>query len=315
MKNLFLILFLFFAEIVVAQSVIFHTTVDKLRLREAPNLESKVIKTVEKGTNLLWLDVRSEQKMTADWKGGKATDYWYKVNYDFGRKDSVAWVFGKGIEFFGMQFGTYENPITPKPLESQWIKFEKSDSLSFSKVKIQKVSFVVIDTINSEKPYSLKFDNGTSRVFNMENPRGYWIDVVNGILTVDDQSFYQMTYESCMGGEYWLRKSDGKEIESYILPDLISIINTEKASYLIIPKFAPDKKTYYISGGCEYSDNNDCGGGKQYINFNICEFQNDITKPLFHFEELKVESFRFITNRSGIAKMRDNSYLKITIKD
>ena len=313
MKNLFLILFLFFAKILLAQSVIFRTTVDKLRLRESPNLESKVIKIVEKGTNLLWLDVRSEQKITADWKGGKATDYWYKVKID--SSSSVSWVFGKGIEFFGMQFGTYENPITPKSFENQWIKFEKSDSLSFSKVKIQKVSFVVIDTINSENPYSLKFDNGTSRIFNMENQRGYWIDRINGILTVDNQSFYKMTYSSCMDGEYWLRKSDGKEVKSYILPDLISIRNTEKPSYLIIPKFAPDKKTYYISGGCTYSDNNDCGGGKQYINFIVSEFQNDETKTLFRFEELRVDYFRFINNRSGIAKMQDNSYLKITIKN
>ena len=164
MKNLFLILFVFTAKIVFAQNVIFRTTVDKLRLREAPNTESRVIKTVEKETALIWLDVRSEQKMTADWKGGKATDYWYKINFCFDKKDSTAWVFGKGIEFLGMQFGTYETQIIPKSFENQWIKFEKSDSASFGKINEIKVFWeeAVNSTVVDKSKFTLFYDNGKS---------------------------------------------------------------------------------------------------------------------------------------------------------
>ena len=139
---------------------------------------------------------------------------------------------------------------------------------------------------------------------------------IAGTLKVEKNTYYYCYFDGCMGNYFWIRKSDGKKMDKYFFPTFYNRNDIRIGNYKnsTKPIFAPDKKTFIFRGGCEYSDNNDCDGGKQSINFNIGEFQNDVTKILFRFEELRVEDFRFITNRSGVAKMHDNSYLKITMK-
>ena len=297
MKNLFLILFLFFAKILIAQSVIFRTTVDKLRLRESPNLESKVIKTVEKGTNLFWLDVRSEQKITADWKGGKATDYWYKVNYDFGRKDSVAWVFGKGIELARLEFKDFNRKDSiVYTVDNQWVRIEKSNNKAFNSLIITPVKWIGNPRLSEGwslkgKPFTLKFYNGKSEIYNeFENQEQQLIG------ELPENGFYIIEGGICCEVYSAVRKSDGKRIGYIHMPMLYQ----NK-----IPIFTSDKKTFVSQLGCE-------PGGIDGLAF--FEIDNNEIKEIFSMPLFPIKDFRFITNRSGIAKMQDNSYLKITIK-
>jgi hypothetical protein len=155
MKNCLLLILIFLSKIVLAQTVLFRTTVEYLRLRESPNLESAVIKTINKGSELTWLNIRSEQKVSVDWKNEKATDYWYKVQYDHFQKDSVAWVFGKGIEFLGMDFGKYENPIPLRALENKWLKINQSSETEFKNQPLISVNWIENKVVDYDKEHMI----------------------------------------------------------------------------------------------------------------------------------------------------------------
>jgi hypothetical protein len=308
MKYKILIFLCLSAKILSAQEVVFRTSVENLRLREQPNLESKVIKTVPKGTRLEWSGIRSEQKVSADWKGVKVADYWYKVQT---YQDTTAWVFGKGIEFLGLNFGTFENPKSPKSIDNQWIKIEESREYLFQKLKEIDVDWQKIDrdTIKDKSKFILAFDNGKKKLF--EGYEGY-STYHYGTLAIENKVYYQCYADGCMGRFFWIRKSDGKEMNDYSFPTFYS--KEKNGKFINLPIFAPDKKTFIFGSGCTYSDNNDCEGRGQSIIFNVGQFQNDKTETIASFEELRVDDFRFITNRSGIAKLQNGSYWKITLK-
>jgi Bacterial SH3 domain len=123
MKNLFLLLFLLSANLLVAQDIVFRTNVENLRLREQPNLGGKIIKTVPKETVLYWSGERSKEKVMADWNGSKVADYWYQVKFE---RDSTAWVFGKGIEFIYCQIGTFDDKdMINYTVENEWLDIIK----------------------------------------------------------------------------------------------------------------------------------------------------------------------------------------------
>ncbi len=307
MKHKLFFLLCLSAKILFAQDIVFRTNVENLRLREQPNIESKIIKTIPIGTRLQWLGIRSEQKVTADWKGEKVADYWYKVQFE---RDTNAWVFGKGIEFLGLSFGTFENPKQPKLLDNQWIKIEKSNEQSFQKNKEIDINWVKIntDTIKDKSKFTLYFDNGESK---MLTGYEYHVTYLYGILKIENKTYYQCYIDGCMGRFFWIRKTDGKDMGNYFFPTFYS--KEKNGKFIDQPIFAPDKKTFTFGSGCTFSDNNDCDG-RQSIVFNIGKFEQDETKVIASFEELRVEDFRFITNRSGIAKLRDDNYWKITLK-
>lgn len=307
MKQKILFILCLLAKILFAQDIVFRTSVENLRLREQPNLESKIIKTIPKGERLQWSGIRSEKKMTADWKGEKVADYCYQVKF---QEDSIAWIFGKGIEFLGLDFGTFENPEQAKAIDNQWVKIEESEEKDFQKINETEDNWQKIntDTIKDKSKFTLYFDNGKKKTLT-----GYesYSTYLYGVLKIENKTYYQCYFDGCMGYFTWIRKTDGKEMKSYCFP---SFYSTEKnGKYLNLPNFAPDKKTFTFESGCLLSDNNDCRG-QQSIVFNIGKFENDETKIIATFEELSVLDFRFITNRSGIAKLRDNTYWKITLK-
>jgi hypothetical protein len=155
MKYIFLLFLCLSAKILLAQNIIFRTSVENLRLREQPNLESKVIKTVPKGTRLQWSGIRSDRKVSADWKGAKVADYWYKVKTN---QDSIAWVFGKSISFDGL-IGD-ENV---QNIDNEWIRQEKSNEVAFNKIPIIKVLWKSNLQNKSKEDihenFTLKYDN------------------------------------------------------------------------------------------------------------------------------------------------------------
>lgn len=293
-----------------AQEIIFRTTVENLRLRTAPNLESTIIKTVPKGETLYWLNERTKDKTFVDWKGEKVSDYWYQVKFVEGNNDSTAWVFGKGIEFGGLKFGNFENPLKVQNLENQWIKIEKATATDFQKQVEIAVDWKKInaDTINDKSKFTLYFENGKKKTF-----IGYdtYVTYPYGVLKIGKNIYYKCYLDGCMGQYFWIRKKDGNDMQGYVFPTFYS----KERNGLIIeqPIFASDKKTFIFESGCTFSDNNDCNGLQSTI-FNIGRFKDDITEVVASFEELNVIDFRFITNQSGIAKLKDDTYWKITLK-
>lgn len=164
-----------------AQTIILRTNVENLRLREQPNLESKIIKTVPIGTSLYWLNERSERKMTADWKGQKVADYWYKVSTERENKDSIAWVFRKGIDLKFIEYGIdiyNKRDSFNYTLNNDWLKIEKSNSKIFNSLEVftTKWKTYKIKEGEYEKPFTLTYENGKTQKLN-ERPEDepHWL--------------------------------------------------------------------------------------------------------------------------------------------
>ncbi len=278
-----------------AQNIVFRTVVENLRLRESPNLESEVIKTLPKGERLAWLKIRSEKKEMLDWKGRKTTDYWYKIKT---ASDTTAWVFGQGIILDGLYLGTYdEKDSINYKIDNEWIKIEKSSEKIFSSIPITIVQWIDAPSKKENegslkgKPFTLSFKNGKKITYNeFENEEREYIG------ELPEQGFYIIEGGICCSVYSAICKSNGKMIEYFEMP-LFSKKNT--------PIFSADKKTFVSNYGCE-------PGGEDGISFSQIS-GNEIIK-ISKINLFPVRDFRFITNRSGIAKLPNGEFWKIILK-
>jgi hypothetical protein len=320
MKNILLILFLFFAKNLFAQQVHFRTDVGNLRLRTEPNLQSKVIKELPKGEVLTYLEEKSKTKETLDWRGQKVSDYWYKVQFTF-NKDSVAWVFGAGIKFDGLDYdGIYTNNLIHKRIDNQWIKVDTVSKGEFDKLRIvpmtwkpYKDKYLKKDDGTEKivyKEFTLNFKNGKSKKY-QDDPREteYGIGLIF-LGEIEELNFYFVCAKGVdCGYENAILKNDGKNIElamPYFYDDEYKSSSYFANSKKSIPLFAPDKKTAVCERYCE-------PGGED--GFELVTFNSESIDFIAEFLHLRPHDFRFITNRIFIAKLNDDqTYLKITLK-
>lgn len=297
MKKTLTFIFLFVSIFTFAQNIVFRTSVENLRLRESPNLESKVIKTVSKGENLSWLNVRSEQKATVDWKGGKVTDYWYKVFYD-NNKDSVVWVFGKGISLYRLNIGDYDRKDSINyNIDNDWIRIIKSNKKAFSSLAITAIQWNE-NPLQKEreadlkgKPFTLSFKNGKKITYNeFENEERQYIG------ELPELEFYIIEGGICCNVYSAISKKNGKLIRHIEMP----LFSNNKT-----PIFSQDKQVFVSQSGCE-------PGGEDAIAFS--QIMNENIELLAEINVFPVRDFRFITNYSGIAKLQNGEYWKIIFK-
>jgi hypothetical protein len=75
-----------------SKEIIFHTNVENLRLRENYTLSSRVIGTLKKNTELVYLNEKSEQEDTVTVGGKSLIEFWYKVKVP--KLNNEGWVFG-----------------------------------------------------------------------------------------------------------------------------------------------------------------------------------------------------------------------------
>ena len=296
MKYLTLFFLCFSAKILLSQEFIFRTSVDNLRLREQPNLESNVIKTVPKGTLLRWSDIRSEQKVSVDWKGVKTIDFWYKVKF---YKDTTAWVFGKGIELEAVYDENYkitssENPMKYQ-LDNSWIKIELAHKKEFDNLPLftTKWKSYKIKETEYEKPFGLTFENGKKQNFNAkgkDEDEPHWLD---GELS--EQGYYILGGGVCCSATNLVRKSDGVSFD-FEFPLLT------KDRKIIL---SPSKKVIITKINCE-------PGGTDGIAFYRFK-EKSVEKSVF-IQTFPARDFRFISENSGIARLEDDTYWKITLK-
>ena len=146
MKNLFLILFLFFAEILLAQDSILVkeriVVASILKMREAPNLKAKVIAKLPFNTQVEVLNVL-EKIETADFVE-KYGSFWTKIKF----QNKIGFVplcyLNQPIEFG--QYGVYPSIKVP-----YWYKITKSKNGDFlKKIKVKVDSFPA-DEANSAR--------------------------------------------------------------------------------------------------------------------------------------------------------------------
>ena len=75
------------------------TSVDKLRLRQSPGLQSEILATLPKATKLHFISRAEGEPVAVDWQGGREKGYWYLVGVqNIGHPhDPQGWVFSRGV--------------------------------------------------------------------------------------------------------------------------------------------------------------------------------------------------------------------------
>jgi hypothetical protein len=294
MKYKILIFLCLSAKMLFAQDVVFRTSIENLRLREQPNLESKVIKTVPKGTRLQWSGIRSEQKVSADWKGMKVADYWYKVQT---YQDTMAWVFGKGIELYTIHdkdFKAFNNIDSfDYQLDNEWIKIETSNKKNFDNLPLFTTKWKKHERKEKEyeKPFSLTFENGRKQNFNATSEdEPHWLDG-----ELPEQGYYLLGGGICCSVTDLVRKSDGAFFD-FEFP-----LFTQKENLIL----SPNKKIIITKIDCE-------PGGTDGIAF--YRFEEKSVERLVFIQTFPARYFRFISEKSGIAKLQNGTYWKIMLK-
>ncbi len=294
MKQTFLFILCLSAKILLAQDIVFRTSVENMRLREQPNLDSKVIGMIPKGERLQWSGIRSEKKITADWKGEKVADYWYKIKT---HQDTTAWVFGKGIELEAVYDESYTMSRSEDKMKYQlnndWIKIEPSDKKKFDELLLSTTKWKSYQIKESEyeKPFSLTYENGKKQDFNVDEHHELW--VLNAELP--EQGYYLLSSSPCCTITNLVKKDDGTFFD-FEFP-LFAKNNKTILS--------PNKKVIVCKVDCE-------PGGIDGIEF--YRFKEKSVEKIVHIQTFPVTDFRFISENSGIAKLRDDTYWKITLK-
>jgi uncharacterized protein YgiM (DUF1202 family) len=73
----------------------FYTTVENLRVREAPNLKSQVLTTLKKNTQLIYLNKKSEHSEKITLRKKTYHSHWFKIKLE--KENIIGWVYGGAI--------------------------------------------------------------------------------------------------------------------------------------------------------------------------------------------------------------------------
>ncbi len=313
MKKILSFLLLISCTIMQAQELAFRTIVDKLRLRESPNLESKVVLTIPINSYLLYLNEKSKEKTTVTWQNGKATDYWYKIRYQNFKGteeiDTIAWVFAKGVTLSGVEFPwKNEENEENRPyynFENQWISIKTTTRSEFDKQKLTFLKWKSYDQKEKDSTFTLKYDNGKKEVVKIEDEEGSYHSFIGELV---EYQYYWTDRGQCCSHYSLIKKKDGSVI-SFDAPFFASSIKNDTCSTYckhLIPIVSPDKTLIVTDLTCE-------PGGEDGIavyGINTNEVFNKLRLNVF-----PAQDFRFVSNNIFIAKMNDETYYKIILKE
>jgi Bacterial SH3 domain len=103
--------------------LVYRARVDNLRLRQDPNVTSKVLYTVNENEEVYYIDEKTIAEETIKMRGGDRTESWYKVKTKTG---VVGWVFGGGLHL--------EEEINKSDISTQKKQFKKMSANTLSKI-------------------------------------------------------------------------------------------------------------------------------------------------------------------------------------
>ncbi len=298
LKHLFFLFFSIVCSSIFGQELHVSSSLNNLRLRDEPNLASKVVKIVQKEEYIGKVIDRTSEKMKVTWNGVEVLDYWYKTYVKIDTIETITWVFGKGIKLTKLGYGQYEEMIEPQNIDNDWISIKYVDKPAFD--KIRKVPMRYKSQINHQKnEFTLKYSNGKTKVFK-EDDNGYETFLIGEF---KDIGYYLIDHSGCCSSYRFVNKVNGKEYPAY--PPFGSIENQEGYNKFL-PIFAPDKHTYLYIANCE--------PGGEY-SFGFATINDKKTKEsIIEFDHLRIKDFRFVTNTSGIAWLESGKYLQIKLK-
>lgn len=288
---------LFMASNSFSQQIFVKSTVNFLNIRDSCSISSRKIGNLNKGDNIGYILEKVPTTEAIFWNGKPTRGYWYKVKLNSENKESIGWVFNKGVEFVGIKFDKATYGADPEEISNELIELKYVDSTNFNKIKSIKLKWHPTPKLAEYvgKDLILHFKKGTKKLFSHLDDDGY---ILLGELK--DQGYFYLVKLSCCSTSFFINTITGKEIRIDH-----PLMTPDKFSNLSFPVFGPDLSTYaYLA---------DCEPGGEY-EFGFASVKNEKFSKIAFFDHLFVRNFRFIDNHSGIARLQSGKFLRIRIK-
>jgi hypothetical protein len=279
-----------------SQQIFVKSTVNFLNIRDSCSIYSRKIGNLNKGDSIGYILEKVPTTEAIFWNGKPTRGYWYKVKLNSENKESIGWVFNKGVEFVGIKFDKATYGADPEEISNEFIELKYVEANYFNKLDYVKINWVpeYHVTMQPGNDFTLYYKNGTKKLFSHLTDDGY---VLKGELK--NLSYYYVFKLNCCGSSIFINSNTGKELEVQH-----PLIAAEEFTNIKYPVFAPDQKTFaYLA---------DCEPGGEY-EFGFASVKNEKFSKIAFFDHLFVRNFRFIDNNSGIARLQSGKFLRIRI--